>query len=273
VTLLQGKSPRPSAEIRNLFKKIRKGIAREGLANFLYSISGRIDYPCNGFPRYGVDEFMRNISSGVAVGAIVLDAGAGPRPYKELFDHARYQSCDFLPVLEETGGNAALVHTFYCDLASIPKDEGTYDTIICNQVLEHVRSPEKVIVEFYRILKPGGTLFLTAPQCFGIHMEPYNYFNFTRYGLGALFTDAGFHVLSIEPLGGIFWLLGKVLQKSYETFLGRIGLPWRSLFLPFHLLIRLFFLLPSFVLFHLDKLDTEKGWTLNYGCCCEKPFS
>ena len=261
------------AEITNIFKKIRQGIAREGLTNFLYVMSGWIDFPRNGFPRYGVDEFMKIVSPGVAAGALVLDAGAGPRPYKGLFDHAQYQSCDFLPVLEEIGGDACLVHTFYCDLAEIPKNEGTYDAIICNQVLEHVRSPEKVIVEFYRILKPGGKLFLTAPQCYGIHMAPYNFFNFTSYGLNALFTDAGFHVLSIKPLGGSFWLLGKVLQRSYSSLLGRIGRTWRLWLLPFHLLIRLFFLILSLLLFHLDKLDAEKGWTLNYGCCCEKPFS
>jgi len=38
------------------------------------------------------------------------------------------------------------------------------NAIINTQVLEHVEYPQKVLDEFYRILAPGGKLFLTAPQ-------------------------------------------------------------------------------------------------------------
>jgi len=260
------------SEAPNLHDMVRRRIAREGLTEFLYAIAGRIDFPRNGFPRYGVDEFIKTASREVAAGALILDAGAGHRPYKGLFDHAEYQSCDYMPVLEETGSDTGVLHTFYCDLENIPRESGTYDAIICNQVLEHVRRPGNVIGEFFRILKPGGKLFLTAPQCFGIHMEPHNYYNFINYGLKFLFEEAGFEVISIKPLGGIFWLLGKVMQKGYGVFLVKMQKPMKTLFLPFHLLIRFFIAILSFLFFHLDKLDDEKGWTLNYGCSCVKPM-
>jgi len=43
------------------------------------------------------------------------------------------------------------------------KDESV-DVILCSEVLEHVPDAQKVICEAYRILKPGGALFLTTPN-------------------------------------------------------------------------------------------------------------
>ena len=39
---------------------------------------------------------------------------------------------------------------------NIPFEENTFDIIFCNHVLEHVNDDEKVLQEFYRVLKPGG---------------------------------------------------------------------------------------------------------------------
>lgn len=253
------------------YEKIRKVVDREGLTNVLYAVSARMDYPLNGFPRCGVDKFMMEISRDVPPGAMLLDAGAGHRPYRNLFHHADYQSCDCMPVLEATGGDTETSHTFYCDLEKIPKDDNIYDVVICNQVLEHVRHPGKVVRELVRILKPGGKLFLTAPQCAGIHMEPFHYFNFTKYGLQLLFEEAGLRVETIKPLGGVFWVLGKAGQKSYEAFLAKVPMPWKPVYFPLHILCRICISSFSFFLYHLDKLDREKRWTLNYGCSCIKP--
>src|SRR4030042_3254919 len=249
------------AESFTLYHKIRRRIALEGLTDFRYTVAAILNYPRNGFPRYGVDEFMKAVSEKVKDGDLMLDAGAGHCPYKGLFSHTRYESCDFMPVLKETGGNTEIAHTFFCDLETIPRGSSLYDAIICNQVFEHVKHPEKVISEFNRILKPGGKLFLTAPQCAGIHMAPYHFFNFTQYGLKLLFEEAGFRVVAIKSLGGIFWAFGKVVEKSYEALMGKIRRPFKPFFLPVHLLIRFVLFIVSFILFQMDKLDQEKGWT------------
>jgi SAM-dependent methyltransferase len=255
----------------SLFGKIKRRVAAHGLMYFLYELAGLINYPRNGFTRYGVDRFMEGIAGEVASGALLLDAGAGHRPYRALFRHTRYQSCDFIPVLEEVGGNTDIDHTFFCDLEQIPKNDNTYDAIVCSQVLEHVKRPDKVIKEFYRILKPSGQLFLTIPQCFGVHMPPHNYFNFLDAGIRFLVEEAGFWVVIIQPLGGIFWLLGKITEKAYGCLLAPISPPFRAVFFPLHLCFRLVICFFFFIVFYLDWLDREKGWTLNYGCSCIKP--
>lgn len=257
--------------IKIFFSKIRRRIYSEGLTTFLYRMSFRIDYPRRGFPRHGVDVFMEKMSHEVEQGDLILDAGAGNQPYRKLFAHTEYESCDYLPVLSEIHKTDYVSQSFYCDLEEIPKADNTYDVIICNQVLEHVKRPEKVICEFFRLLKPGGRLFLTVPQCYGIHMVPYNYFNFHSYGLRFLFEQGGFSIVFIEPLGGIFWLLGKVIQKSYDSLIEQPRLSFKLVLLPLHVFFRSIIAGMSFVLYNIDKFDKEKKWTLGYGCYCVKP--
>lgn len=49
------------------------------------------------------------------------------------------------------------------DLSLAPFTDGVFDGIFCHEVFEHVENPQEVLAEFFRILKPGGTLVLIAP--------------------------------------------------------------------------------------------------------------
>lgn len=40
----------------------------------------------------------------------------------------------------------------------------TYDTVVCFQVIEHIKRDEFFLMEIERILRPGGQLFITTPN-------------------------------------------------------------------------------------------------------------
>jgi ubiquinone/menaquinone biosynthesis C-methylase UbiE len=42
--------------------------------------------------------------------------------------------------------------------------DGSFDGIICNEVLEHVFEKEKVLDEIKCVLRPGGWIILTDPM-------------------------------------------------------------------------------------------------------------
>ncbi len=230
---------------------------------------------------YGITQFMKFASSQVAASDKVLDAGAGTLPYRRYFAHAHYEATDFEDAFYK---ESKIPYDFLCNLESIPKADDSYDVVVNTQVLEHVENPEAVLKEFFRILKPGGKLFLTAPQGWGIHGTPYHFFNFTQYGLQSLFKKAGFEIVSIEPRGGMFWYLGKRIRtlpnyilaqylfrkgpnnrREFHPRLGAFFLaPFYVIAVPF-----CFYLIP-FLFFYLDLIDRNQDYTLGYACYCQK---
>ncbi|EMR04273.1 class I SAM-dependent methyltransferase [Cesiribacter andamanensis] len=46
----------------------------------------------------------------------------------------------------------------------IPLPDNTYDVVLCFQVIEHILNDTTFLEELHRILKPGGTLYLTTPN-------------------------------------------------------------------------------------------------------------
>jgi len=49
---------------------------------------------------------------------------------------------------------------------SLPFPDGTFDKIICSEVLEHIPDYKQAINEIERVLKPGGTLAVSVPRWF-----------------------------------------------------------------------------------------------------------
>ena len=202
---------------------------------------------------------LQSISSTFNINYRVLDAGAGTKPYQKHFRHCNYDSCDHKEPFFK-----GIKHTYYCDLERIPIVDDYYHVVLCTQVLEHVRNPQKVLIEFNRILSKDGLLILTVPQQAGLHGEPYHFFNFTKYGIEMLLEQSEFKVVSINKLGGIFYYLGrriKVLpqyiffqnykKKNYfRCLLALLSTPLCWVFGVF--------------LYFFDWLDVEKYDTLGY---------
>jgi len=67
------------------------------------------------------------------------------------------------------------IFTFLCEDASkLSFKENFFDTIIMNDAMEHVDKPLDVLYECYRVLKPGGRLFVNFPPYyhpFGAHLS------------------------------------------------------------------------------------------------------
>jgi len=53
------------------------------------------------------------------------------------------------------------------DAQSLGHPDGSFDTVISCETLEHLPNPRSAIAEFRRVLKPGGRLLLTTPNYMG----------------------------------------------------------------------------------------------------------
>lgn len=85
------------------------------------------------------------------------------------------------------------------DAHFLPFPPGTFDTILCSEVLEHLTDPERAVREMARVLASGGKLVLTTPFVYPIHEAPHDYRRFTFYGLKRLFQPV-FEIREIKSL-------------------------------------------------------------------------
>jgi len=161
---------------------------------------------------------------------------------------------------------------YQCDLREIPVEDSRFDVVVCTQVLEHVPEPAAVLLELRRVLKDGGTLYLTAPLYYPEHEVPYDFFRYTQFGFRKLFEDAGLQVDSVEWLEGYFMTLSTQMWIACDALkLGRLKGPgWLAL--PVILLIRLLFPLFAAVLGRLDTVFrlTSAGHCKNYALIAHK---
>ncbi len=136
-----------------------------------------------------------NLSSlGQKITGKTLDVGCGTKPYQKLFNHSTYVGLEF-----ETGiDSEKKVADYYYDGKTFPFKESEFDSVVTNQVLEHVFNPDEFLSEINRVLKPNGKLLLTVPFVWDEHEQPYDYARYSSFGLKALLEKNGFEVLDLR---------------------------------------------------------------------------
>lgn len=187
----------------------------------------------------------------------LLDVGCGRKPYRRLFVVKSYLGLD----IENPGHSHENedVDVFY-DGKTFPFADNTYDSVLCNQVLEHVFNPDDFLAEIHRCLKPGGQFLLTVPFVWDEHEQPYDFARYSSFGLRHLFEQNGFEIVaqrkSVQNIAVIFQLLIAYLYKITKTpwFLVNVLLT-TVLMLPLTLVgLALGWLLPNNSDLYLDNL-------------------
>lgn len=171
------------------------------------------------------DEWLARTLEALPAGARILDAGAGELKYRSRCAHLEYVSQDFAQY--DGGGDGSGLQMgrwdtsrldIISDITAIPRPDSSFDAVMCVEVLEHVPDPIAALRELVRLLRPGGTLIVTAPFCALTHMSPYFHAtgfsrNFYAYWLERL----GVAIDEISPNGSYFEYLGQELRRLREV--------------------------------------------------------
>ena len=132
-------------------------------------------------------------------GGVIIDAGAGHMRYKPFFSNCIYLSQEH-PLGIEFKKMGSLKYDLVSPLDKyIPLSNDSVSGIICTSVLEHIRYHENFFRGSYRVLKPGGKIFINVPFNYPEHEIPFDFQRPTRYGLERWFEDTGFNEFFIEP--------------------------------------------------------------------------
>ena len=215
-----------------------------------------------------VDRDLRRRLAGFA--GKILDVGCGNSPFRHLLDPATstYQGID-VPQADSFGYRNP--DTVYFDGRVIPFADGSFDAVMCTEVLEHVADPTDLIREMHRVLKPGGFAVITIPWSARFHYQPHDYHRYTPSMLGLLF--GGFARCTVTPRGTDLTSIASKIVVAYLRNLLRLKpagfLDW--VLVPLRLLIALIgipFLAGALLLGHagirfgLGSPDDPLGYTV-----------
>jgi len=157
----------------------------------------------------------------IPAGWRILDAGAGEQRFRPYCAHLSYVSQDFGQYDGvgdqrglQTGGWDQSRLDIVSDITAIPELDGSFDAILCVEVLEHLKNPIAALQEFARLLRPGGQLILTAPFCSITHFAPYHFnTGFNRYFYETHLADNGFGIDEIADNGNFFEYLAQEVRR------------------------------------------------------------
>ena len=181
----------------------------------------------------------------------LLDVGCGRMPYKSLFLHK---------VKTYTGIDK------YSPIADIKKDfytakilKGSYDTVLCTQVLEHVPDPQTFLKKINSVLKKNGILILTVPFSGYLHEVPRDYYRYTKFALAYMMKKTNFKIIYIKQEGNWLSSMGLELISYLEPTFNRFLLKYPKRFI--QLLILLFI---KATLHWPERLAKSEYSTINY---------
>lgn len=109
------------------------------------------------------------------------------------------------------------------DLCAELDDQGRFDVVICEQVIEHVVDPYKAAENLRGLCSPGGHVIVSTPFLIRVHELPAfamgDYWRFTPRGLRTLLERAGLTVDSVDSWGNRSCIAGNFdVWPSYRRW-------------------------------------------------------
>jgi 2-polyprenyl-3-methyl-5-hydroxy-6-metoxy-1,4-benzoquinol methylase len=104
------------------------------------------------------------------------------------------------------------IHVDKGELAELGFEDNSFDVITGIEVIEHLNNPTEITKEIFRILRPGGVVYLTTPNFnsllrkrlkseYDVISYPLHLCYYTKGTLKKLFTDQGLQSLKISTTG------------------------------------------------------------------------
>ncbi|MFA5841405.1 MAG: class I SAM-dependent methyltransferase [Candidatus Paceibacterota bacterium] len=185
-------------------------------------------------PKSYTREVLKNVLPRYCRGKTV-DVGAGRAKYKNYIKKyaESYMTVDDLSSDYQFDAKETKPDVI-SSVFNMPFEDGSFDTVICTEVLEHVEDPFALMKEISRILKKGGHAIISSVWIAAYHKEPKDYWRFSPDTYQMLCDKYGLELVELHRQGGIFTTilylirrnidLNTVFLKKVRLALGRINI-------------------------------------------------
>lgn len=128
-----------------------------------------------------VDAWMDRVASDCSDAAAILDLGTGTGSFLEALGRSGIEALGvdialrWLVLARKRLDEAGLPHVpLICGCAEqLPLGDGSVTHVLAGDVIEHVSDPAATLEEAYRVLRPGGRLWMATPNRFSLAPEPH----------------------------------------------------------------------------------------------------
>lgn len=197
----------------------------------------------------------------------VLDIGCG-NGYVLL--SLKHKGCEVFGI--EANRNAVEIcsnsglNVFHGTLEEAHYPDQFFDVVIMSQVIEHLQSPKKTLKEIYRILKPGGRIYIYCPNVesylstlfvkywHGWHI-PFHFYGFTEKTIRRLADEGGFIINKIKTVTPTRFFIESLNSYLWGKKISNISPIERGIFLD----SSFFVIAISFLFRLLDLFFPRKG--------------
>lgn len=146
----------------------------------------------------------------------MLNAGAGSRDIREFL--RKHGVTELTRYDIESSDPEVIIG----ELESMPFADDTFDSALCNAVLEHVQDAESSIRELARVVRKGGYVVAAVPFLQPYHACPGDFRRYTADGLAQLGRNAGLEVIEILPVHSFAQTFGWLLWEWASEKGGRL---------------------------------------------------
>lgn len=167
------------------------------------------------FARKGLANHISALATNIT--GVTLDIGCGTKPYQKLFLSTTYLGLE----IDTPANREKKQADFFYDGNVFPFDNEKFDSLVVNQVFEHVFNPDDFLDELNRVLKKDGHLLITVPFVWDEHEQPYDFARYSSFGLKAVLERHGFEIIeqrkSMNDIRVIFQLINTYVFKKTRT--------------------------------------------------------
>lgn len=131
----------------------------------------------------------------------LVDLGCGKVPYYGWYrDRVKETVC--VDWAHTVRGITHLDHVLDLNEPLHVLESASFDTVLCTDVLEHIHTPEPLVAEMVRILRPKGKLIVAVPFLYWIHEAPHDHHRYTEHKLRHWCEKHDLEVLELQVFGG-----------------------------------------------------------------------